>query len=539
MHLSTDPDIWTRILQFFRISLVDYLKPCQESAAAERSLNKQTLLSVALTCSSLLNPALSELWRSLSTLEYATKVYDTPTDSESGSSGFAFKYEEEGGYWTFNVATDQKEALAPRLRSYLRRIHCLRFEEFPNSREYTLWTILLVLSGSGSQGHLCPNLKGLFLLLKNVSPTMIYHLSPLISLSIESLDIDHVDEVENEKSTIVLLNLIRGHGTTSLRGLTYHGTSPSIFEEASHFHSLRKLNIKTYIKANPSLFKAPDIESLQCLRHLTRLSLDIRSFSWDAIEAARRWLGSLETLSELMLDGQWENIEHCVFKGITFHHIHHLRLFLTSPVGADLFFLLSLAFPALQLLGIQAQWDIRADSSLEFQLSDLMGLKARPMKKIALVNLPLHVSSGDIAILLTTWPLLEHITLLPDKAVRSGFVLDATFVLAQASRLGTRLKLLLLPLDFASLMATPTTSLPPAHSPLQQLILFIPNTVIPESLNEKQALVVKLLTLFPRLGNIDIISLGKHASNDLQSILDGFHQLLSSPPRRHERLFLN
>ncbi|KAF5350536.1 hypothetical protein D9756_008510 [Leucocoprinus leucothites] len=477
MHPATHPDIWSDILQYFRLSLAEPLKFSQESVAADRSLSKQTLFSVALTCSSLFNPALDELWRSLTTLEYVTRIYDIP--AEPGSSGSAFKYE-EGGYWISNVAPDQKETLAPRLQSYLRRIHFLHFKEFPSAREYTLWPILLVLSGS--QCHLRPNLKGLSLFLKNVPPTMVYQLSSLISPSIETLDIDHRNEVENEKFAIVLLNLIRGLGTTSLRELTYRGaTSPGIFEEARHFHSLCKLNIKNHTKPNPSLLEAPDIERLRYLSHLTCLSLDTRSFSWDAIEVARQWLGSMETLYELGLEGRWDDIHHCIFKRLTFHNIRHLRLCLTSPVGENLFHLVSPTFPALQEFFIRVQWNIRGGSSLRFRVSDIMGLKAHPIKKIALSNIPLLVSSEDIPLLLATWPLLESIILVPDETVKSGFAFDAKFVLVQASRLGTRLKSMLMPFDFTSLTATQTTSLPPSHSPLQQLTLFLFNTVIPRA----------------------------------------------------------
>ncbi|KAF5350534.1 hypothetical protein D9756_008512 [Leucocoprinus leucothites] len=82
MYLTTNLDIWTEFLQFFRLSSLDYLGSNQESAAAE----------------SLLNPALAEPWRSLSTLEYVTQIYDAPPEPESPGES-AFKYEEEGGYW--------------------------------------------------------------------------------------------------------------------------------------------------------------------------------------------------------------------------------------------------------------------------------------------------------------------------------------------------------------------------------------------------------------------------------------------------------
>ncbi|KAF5350535.1 hypothetical protein D9756_008513 [Leucocoprinus leucothites] len=261
----------------------------------------------------------------------------------------------------------------------------------------------------------------------------------------------------------------------------------------------------------------------------------MQEVSRNAIEAAGRWLGNLETLCELTLEGRWENVQHCVFKGITLHHIHHLLLYLTSPAGEDLFSLIPPTFPALRVLNIQVQWNARADPSPKFRVSDLTGLGAHPMKKITLYNLPLRTSSDDIPILLSTWPLLETIILVPDEAIRSGFVFNAKLVLAQASRLGTRFKRTALRLDFTSLVTAPTTSLPPSHSPLQRLTLFPSSTVIPESWKDKLKLVVNLLTLFPQLVSIDMISL---TDNDLQSILDVFQELLSSPPRKYGHLSL-
>ncbi|KAJ3563258.1 hypothetical protein NP233_g9054 [Leucocoprinus birnbaumii] len=529
MSLALHPDIWAEILKYFRITLVDTFRSNKHSAAEERARNRRVLLSVALTCSSLLDLAIAELWRTLSTLEHLIRVYSLPQEVS------APEYWEDGGYWNCNVAPERKEALAPRLQSYLRRIHFLHFQVFPSAREFTLWPILVVLSGNV---HLCPNLKGIFLNLKSVTPSMTYHIAPLISPSITRLEITEATEIESENSAIALLSLINVHSTCSIRQVMYKGyISSAIFDHTARFHSLRKLEIRIQSPSPLVPLKTFQVERLRSLKELTSVALDMRSFTWGAVEAVAEWLEGLDALRDLMLEGTWKAIHRCAFEGVTFQQVQSLRLYGASPFSAEVFSLISSGFPQLHSLTLQILCNVSEQSPQQFRISDLKELRVHTVKKIALAGLPIDISLEDISDILHTWPLLETLSLIPATSSTTGFAFNAESALTRASRLGTRLRTIIMPFDFTSLTSALGSRFSATNSPLQHLTIFSSDAV-PESWKDKQKLVANLLKLFPRLNTIDTMNLPKDSSNDLQIILDNFHQKLSCSSGRHDHLYL-
>jgi hypothetical protein len=90
MQFPGNEDIWWEILQYHRISHSD-----ETSEEAEhRSIQQRTLLSVAMTCSGLVDVALDELWRSMTTLEPAVRICD-----HDGSSRKSLEYNAKKAVW--------------------------------------------------------------------------------------------------------------------------------------------------------------------------------------------------------------------------------------------------------------------------------------------------------------------------------------------------------------------------------------------------------------------------------------------------------
>lgn len=74
-------DVWTEILRYFRISF-------HSDTVDDVKCKRNTMLSVGLTCSQLVDVGLDELWRSMTTLEPAARVFNG-----------AFRFQDEENYW--------------------------------------------------------------------------------------------------------------------------------------------------------------------------------------------------------------------------------------------------------------------------------------------------------------------------------------------------------------------------------------------------------------------------------------------------------
>lgn len=89
-------DVWSEILRYFTISFTG-------DTQDDIRLKRRVMLSVALTCSELVDVALDELWKSMDTLQPIVGVFDTSSDS--WRPGLLYQNMDE--YWVSYVALTQ------------------------------------------------------------------------------------------------------------------------------------------------------------------------------------------------------------------------------------------------------------------------------------------------------------------------------------------------------------------------------------------------------------------------------------------------
>jgi hypothetical protein len=93
MHTVTNRDIWGYIVEYFRVSLSD-------DRTEDVKINRNTLLSIALVCSELTSVAVSELWRSMKTLEPIIYAFNAPPFKVL-SVAFEYKHDNCSEYWVW------------------------------------------------------------------------------------------------------------------------------------------------------------------------------------------------------------------------------------------------------------------------------------------------------------------------------------------------------------------------------------------------------------------------------------------------------
>jgi hypothetical protein len=213
-----------------------------------------------------------------------------------------------------------------------------------------------------------------------------------------------------------LLKILKGQNATTLQEFSYNGpTSLPTLKQISRFLSLRHLSLNTHFIQNR--FTKSHVQFLEKLPRLKSVDLNLRNFSVDAIEAVGRWLAGLEELSDLTLNANGPR-NHAyvrrVFNKRTYHHVSILTLhFNQHPSSSDFSSLIPSTFPSLQKFSIISGLQ-ELDGSQEFGIEDIiMGLKTLPMTDIQLYNLQLRISFDDIITILTTWPLLQVLHLIP------------------------------------------------------------------------------------------------------------------------------
>lgn len=138
-----NPDVWAEILQYFRISFAG-------DNEDDIHYKRRIILSVALICSQLVNVGLNELWRTMTTLEPAARLF-----------GGAFRFKEEKQYW---VSRD-----TARYGLYILELLC-RTLMLPRARSIatlcgynhicavfgTYTSRAFLTTGSGPYGGICP-----------------------------------------------------------------------------------------------------------------------------------------------------------------------------------------------------------------------------------------------------------------------------------------------------------------------------------------------------------------------------------------------
>lgn len=88
---ATNGDVWGHIVKYFQISLSD-------DSAEDVKVKRSTLLSIALVRSGLTTIAVSELWRSITTLEPIINAFNPPPFRVS-SPAFECKRDKFSEYW--------------------------------------------------------------------------------------------------------------------------------------------------------------------------------------------------------------------------------------------------------------------------------------------------------------------------------------------------------------------------------------------------------------------------------------------------------
>jgi hypothetical protein len=98
MQTAMDRDVWGCIVKYFRVSLSD-------DSLEDVKINRSTLLSVALVRSELTTIAVSELWRSMKSLEPIIYAFNAPPFRVS-SAAFEYKCDDCSDYWVWITVID-------------------------------------------------------------------------------------------------------------------------------------------------------------------------------------------------------------------------------------------------------------------------------------------------------------------------------------------------------------------------------------------------------------------------------------------------
>ncbi len=87
MQAATNRDVWYEILRYFRINLAN-------DGKEDLQFKRRTILSVALTHQNLVDVALDELWRSMTSLEPIVRVLNAV-----GESIPLLNFDQSLGFW--------------------------------------------------------------------------------------------------------------------------------------------------------------------------------------------------------------------------------------------------------------------------------------------------------------------------------------------------------------------------------------------------------------------------------------------------------
>ncbi|XP_006461543.1 hypothetical protein AGABI2DRAFT_178655 [Agaricus bisporus var. bisporus H97] len=517
MPLSTNKDTWTEILKYFRVSL-----SCDN--ADDIKEKRRIILSIALVCPELVDIALDELWRSLTTLEPIISVFNAPLSEN------LLEYKgQHGGCWIV-VPGKITMGLKPRVTSYLSRIKYLHFPRNLSSREYPLWNTLL---STGFTGPLCPNLRGMSIAGMDM-PSQAYNLTALASPSLQSIKLQ-ADDTSGTVASSIILDTLNYHGMRML-DITYTGYATyNILLRIFLFSELRSLTIRA-TQYQGDLLKSADVQSFGTLAHLTTLDISLDMFQTGLHVA--RWIENMEQLSILSLQGKWSTVCTCI-QGRSFPAVQSLSLILQksdsrrSPHAASSHLSTILnAFPSLHSLSLGYQVN-QIPNDPVISPADISALKERPLRRLEFSYIPLPLSDEDIIGIIQAWPMLERLSIISGSRSKPSSY-DARKLLSYASHCAPCLHDMALPLDLSSL--TPdyfVSSL--SKCPLQRLELSRAQN-LPRDLKGMHTLARNLVSLFPRLHTVTSDD-SDAGLKDLQMIVKFLQDVISSPPRRPDGLF--
>lgn len=346
-----------------------------------------------------------------------------------------------------------------------------------------------------------------------------------------------VQDKTDEAAASLLLDTLRHHNA-QLLDISYQGsTSSAIFTRVAQFPTLRSVEVRPI---NPQSYPVDSsggaLSALRGLRHLNTVDIDFRMFP--SASQVCRWLAKLGSLSTLRLCGSWEDIRG-IFDRLTFRTVCRLSLiveFVSKPkssdnrINTDFFFQISSTFPHIRSLSLNIKnhqkhaWN----SAVTFQ--DITELQWKAIENIDFQQVPITLSIQELKDVITLWPMLTHLSIVPED---QSLAFDALPVLSHIYSHGLRLQALNLPLNFSSLNdPLPLTFACPSKCPLRRLELLRPQN-LPKTFQGKHVLARNLVRLFPTLA-IVVLSPSDSSSGcvqDIQAIIQAFHDLLSSPPR--------
>ncbi|KAJ3565695.1 hypothetical protein NP233_g7469 [Leucocoprinus birnbaumii] len=536
---TINQDVWLEILRYFRISLT-------EDKEDEIRAKRATLFSAALSCSAMADPALDELWRSMTSLEAVLGVINEVADGTSRALAFV---EESGDNdsicesWDLLLSPPQRTKYLLRIQKNLRRVRYLHFDRWPSDREFGLWQSLAAQTRTPV---VCPNLKSLSLDMYDLQDGYLVSarcLFFILSSTLETLTLRYCAKGQKVKAAHLLLRMLRSHETPLLE-ITYHGyIDGETFRLISEFPSLRSIKIREYLAQEDDLSGFLEIEDFKNLKLKT--SLTTIEFNLDSVAAGDdRELGpsltSLEALYDLTVRGSKYRLECCIFNhGLAFKVVQSLTLISTSstpPDGAALFTHILQQFPRLHSLGIELA--VRRDND-EAQLHqhefvDITQLHKRSMRRIKLFGVPIHITANFFSDVSSKWAELEELSL--EWPTNQKPNIDVKAVLNGFSSNATHLRTLGLPLDMKTLARSPL-SIPTSHlrCPLRTLNLTPPwkNPLV----GDIPMIARNLMTLFPRLTTVDVDGERSPELWSLQTTLTTMREMMISPPGRPDSLF--
>ncbi len=540
MQSTTNRDVWSEILQYFKVDLAD-------DSREDIRLNRSVILSVALIHPDLVDVALDELWRAMVSLEPIVHVLN----ASLVESPKTLEYDQLLEFW---VSADcpfiahclltncfAKELSLPmvnatdpfsRARVYLSRIQYLHFATFPAEREYTLWAAISTLGRQLSP--LCPRLRTIFFGSGFDTPGAIYNLMLLISPSLQNLIFANTVSDESKVAAIpTLLSSFRCHNV-QLQEFSYHGfVSPRIIQHIPQFPTLRSVAIRP----GQPIREGIQFQSFRRMENLTKLDIHLGIFQ----TGANDWLTHMPSLLTLCLAGSWKDIYACIHDR-TYSSLQSLSLILDPVRGRanlpqphrmnrHVFSRISAACPSLQSLSLTLPRS--QPGHVVMAILDILALRGRPLEILELRHLPASLSTTDIIDIVTVWLSLKRLRIVPPPA--HLFECEAKVLFSYLANHAPKLLDIDVPLDFSSL-TTPLLSLPRCACPLQKLDLSQALNV-PETLPEKLTLCRNFISVLPRLTIVTSSGSDPDVPNDLQAIINLLQDILNSSLRRHDLLF--
>lgn len=195
---------------------------------------------------------------------------------------------------------------------------------------------------------------------------------------------------------------------------------------------------------------------------------------------------------------------------------------------------ISNTFPKLQSLCLElTSHNLTQPKDAPITLTDILVLREKPMQSIDFRQLSVSLSTADIIDMITIWPSLRRLSIVPLSARNS--VCDAHALLSHMSRHAPYLGDVNVPLDLTTLFRTRPMMSDICACPLQRLELTQAQNLsytLPEKLTFSQ----NLLSLFPRLSTVTSLHSDSNVK-DLQEIIKVLQDVVSFPPRRHDKLF--